>query len=233
MTPCNGWDTIRPNNNSTRRSMKKCCSWLPEAVAIGGVAIGVGVALRGWPSWPEASGQTWAAWVQAAGSILAIIAAFLIGKRDREHALWTQRRANIAQLQAILVVADRSKKTLRVTVERLRHHQQKSPADVKRYATRRARAVRLIATPLEAIDFSKIPYAFVVAEGLNMVHRMRLIAIALEEISGQGKMNSTEVERIISEIDDSYQSYVDHLSTMRGVVGQYDGESVSPKPKLR
>lgn len=64
--------------------MKNCCSWLPEAIAIAGVALGVGVAFHGWPVWPEAEGQTWAAWVQAVGSILAVLIAVWLSARDRK-----------------------------------------------------------------------------------------------------------------------------------------------------
>ncbi|WP_153065790.1 hypothetical protein [Achromobacter xylosoxidans] len=52
--------------------MKDCYSRLPKLVAIGGVAVGVGLAFSGWP---YSDGQTWAAWVQAVGSIGAILVA--------------------------------------------------------------------------------------------------------------------------------------------------------------
>ncbi|MEN4918234.1 hypothetical protein ABE485_06145 [Achromobacter spanius] len=62
--------------------MKSCCLWLPEAVAIAGVAIGVGLALNDLPTWSEVQGQTWAAWVQAIGSIAAIVAAIWIASEQ-------------------------------------------------------------------------------------------------------------------------------------------------------
>lgn len=74
--------------------MKKCCAWLPEAVAIAGVAIGVGVAFQGWPAWPDAEGQTWAAWVQAVGSVAAILAAIWVAKDQHDKA--EKRRADDA-----------------------------------------------------------------------------------------------------------------------------------------
>lgn len=75
--------------------MKNCCSWLPEAVAIGAVAIGVGVAFQGWPAWPQAEGQTWAAWVQAIGSVVAILAAIWVAKDQHDKA--ERRRADDAK----------------------------------------------------------------------------------------------------------------------------------------
>ncbi|WP_153228241.1 hypothetical protein [Achromobacter xylosoxidans] len=73
--------------------MKKCCSWLPEALAIGGVAIGIGVAFQGWPAWPKADGATWASWVQAVGTVAAIIAAYFEGRRQAAAALRAARES--------------------------------------------------------------------------------------------------------------------------------------------
>lgn len=82
--------------------MKNCCSWLPEAVAIAGVAIGVGVALQGWPSWPTAEGQTWAAWVQAVGSVLAILAAIWVAYDQHEKSDRRQARAERDEVRNFL-----------------------------------------------------------------------------------------------------------------------------------
>ncbi|MFD4838488.1 hypothetical protein ACFWP0_13355 [Achromobacter sp. NPDC058515] len=70
--------------------MKRCNAGLAWAVAIAGVAVGAGVALRGRPDWPEAGGQAWAAWVQAIGSVAAICVAIWVAhdqhaKAERRH----------------------------------------------------------------------------------------------------------------------------------------------------
>lgn len=67
--------------------MKTSCSWLPEAVAIAGTAVGVGVAIRGWPTFPDAEGQTWAAWAQALGTVVAIAGAFFVGMHQAKMTL--------------------------------------------------------------------------------------------------------------------------------------------------
>lgn len=61
---------------------------LEEAIAVAGVAVGTAVAIWGWPSWPwpNADGQTWAAWVQAIGSIGAIYGAFKVGSNQARAA---------------------------------------------------------------------------------------------------------------------------------------------------
>ncbi|MFY3168307.1 hypothetical protein [Achromobacter xylosoxidans] len=86
--------------------MKKCCSWLPEAVAFAGVAIGVGigvgVAYHGWPVWPEAEGQTWAAWVQAVGSVVAILAAVWVARDQNRTAERRHQQALDAELRNFL-----------------------------------------------------------------------------------------------------------------------------------
>ncbi|WP_175207201.1 hypothetical protein [Achromobacter anxifer] len=66
--------------------MKASCIWLPEAIAIAGVALGTAIAIRGWPSWPwpDAAGQTWAAWAAAIATFLAaVIALWVAGRESR------------------------------------------------------------------------------------------------------------------------------------------------------
>lgn len=86
--------------------MKNCCSWLPEAVAFAGVAIGVGigvgVAYHGWPVWPEAEGQTWAAWVQAVGSVAAILAAVWVARDQNRTAERRHQQTLDAELRNFL-----------------------------------------------------------------------------------------------------------------------------------
>lgn len=90
--------------------MKNGCSWLPEAVAIAGVAIGVGVAFQGWPSWPKVNGATWASWAQAVGTVVAIIAAYFEGRRQAAAALRAARESATVALKSkrasVLAVVD-------------------------------------------------------------------------------------------------------------------------------
>lgn len=95
---------------SERSFMKNGCSWLPEAVAIAGVAIGVGVAFQGWPSWPKVNGATWASWAQAVGTVVAIIAAYFEGRRQAAAALRAARESATVALKSkrasVLAVVD-------------------------------------------------------------------------------------------------------------------------------
>jgi hypothetical protein len=83
--------------------MKNCCSWLPEAVAIAGVVIGVGVAFQGWPSWPQADGQALAAWVQAVGSVAAIAAAIWIAHDQHAKAEKRSEKAEKDEVRNFLL----------------------------------------------------------------------------------------------------------------------------------
>jgi hypothetical protein len=64
--------------------MNKCSTLLPEAIAIAGVGFGTAIAIRGWPSWPwpNAEGQTWAAWAAAIATFLAAAIALLVASGE-------------------------------------------------------------------------------------------------------------------------------------------------------
>lgn len=79
--------------------MKNCGSWLPEAIAIAGVAIGVGVALQGWPAWPGADG---AAWVQAIGSVVAILVAVWVARDQHAKAETRSAKAEMDEVRNFL-----------------------------------------------------------------------------------------------------------------------------------
>lgn len=79
--------------------MKNCCSWLPEATAIAGVAIGAGVAFKGWPN---VEGQTWAAWVQAVGSVGAILVAVWVAHDQHRKAEARALQQEVQELRNFL-----------------------------------------------------------------------------------------------------------------------------------
>lgn len=84
--------------------MKNCGNWLPEAIAIAGVAIGVGLALQGWPDWSNAMSQTWAAWVQAVGSVVAIGVAIWLRQRDVADTREQKRQEQLARMRALMAI---------------------------------------------------------------------------------------------------------------------------------
>lgn len=58
----------------------------PEVFAVALVAGATAIAIRGWPNWGGIESQTLAAWVQAFGSIAAIIGAYIGGLRQGKAA---------------------------------------------------------------------------------------------------------------------------------------------------
>lgn len=83
--------------------MKNCCSWLPEAVAIAGVAIGVGVAFRGWPALPDVDGLIWAGWVQAIGSVVAILVAVWVAYYQHQKTEARLRASEANEVRSFLL----------------------------------------------------------------------------------------------------------------------------------
>lgn len=88
--------------------MGRCCRWLPEAVAIAGVAIGTAIALRGWPSVnvPDGMGGSLADWAQVLGTIGAIFGAFSLGARQHKNDRERDRLAKIETEFALKAVVD-------------------------------------------------------------------------------------------------------------------------------
>lgn len=84
--------------------MDKRWGTLEESIAVAGVAIGTAVAIWGWPTWPwpDADGQTWAAWIQAIGSIGAIYGAFKVGSYQARAAEKAARELERDRHNAVL-----------------------------------------------------------------------------------------------------------------------------------
>lgn len=120
---------FRPNHTWTDK-MTKRWGTLEEAIAVAGVAIGTAVAIRGWPTWPwpDANGQTWAAWIQAIGSIAAIAGAFVLGNWQariaRETALELERTRESNRIKGLAGVYSH---LLKLSYNTLRQLQEANP----------------------------------------------------------------------------------------------------------
>lgn len=80
--------------------MKNRCSWLPEAIAIAGVAIGVGIGVHGVP---DIDSQNLPAWVQALGSVGAIIGAVWVSYHQHAKAVERQQETQDQDVRAFLL----------------------------------------------------------------------------------------------------------------------------------
>lgn len=83
----------------------------PEAMALIGTAGFTALAIRGWPSVDDAiTQQVWAAWAQALGSVIAVVAAFLVGRQQAQSTLRAVERTHelgvLAKRSAISSVVD-------------------------------------------------------------------------------------------------------------------------------
>lgn len=83
----------------------------PEATAVMVTAAGVALAIRGWPTLEDATTQqVWAAWAQAVGSVIAVVAAFLVGRQQAQSTLKAVDRTHelgvLAKRSAISSVVD-------------------------------------------------------------------------------------------------------------------------------
>jgi type VI protein secretion system component VasK len=68
------------------------------------------------PKWPP---EVWAAWVQAVGSVGAIVAAFMVARCQEQLAAKERHRTAIAEQERVLQACQHAGAELRVTLERL------------------------------------------------------------------------------------------------------------------
>ncbi|MFY2996286.1 hypothetical protein ACOTH8_23450 [Achromobacter xylosoxidans] len=83
----------------------------PEATAVMVTAACVALAIRGWPTVDDATmQQVWAAWAQAVGTVIAVVAAFLVGRQQSRSTLNAVERTHelgvLAKRNAIASVLD-------------------------------------------------------------------------------------------------------------------------------
>ncbi len=142
-------------------------------------------------NWPKDSGQ-WASWVQAIGSIAAIVAAVLVGRHQATVAM----RMNASTVEAIdyRAASDRytqllgAQSLLRRTVEMIVRADKEIP--LKRTlqlrahsAKRRLLPLRVGIEALEMIPIHELPYALVSESALSILNRANLTSDVLQRMA--------------------------------------------------
>ncbi len=133
-------------------------------------------------------GQNTASWVQAIGSITAILAAWKIStrglKEQKEAAATSKREAaeeRIQQLKALNQIIRRLAGNGLGTSNGIRARS--SPESKVQYAFGRLRPMRAAAAALDRIEFHHIPYAYICVHALNVANLFNSMIDYTEEIS--------------------------------------------------
>lgn len=135
--------------------MKKCVLWSALALTLAGVLLAV-VACRATDGW---LGQTMAAWVQAVGSVLAILAAIVIANQQIDHSRKESQRASSNLALAAVSLASR---TLAQVADRLTAAARPQAGKSMGLALREHRTTELVET-LRQVSIGDLPPDLVVA----------------------------------------------------------------------
>lgn len=180
----------------------------------------------------------WAAWVQAFGSIAAIIGAVGIAahqaKENRkqldalEDAAATQRTV---QLTAIRGLLEELQNALRGTSVTLQTSGAASVKPLVAYASIRLRPVQTAFFALQKIPFHEVPQIYIGTEGLNLAIYFENVLRNLEQLS---RLDVTETDAAIraNEYINNVNTYTarsaETLEQIGAIVEKYDGKK-SPR----
>jgi ABC-type nickel/cobalt efflux system permease component RcnA len=88
-------------------------TYWPESLAVGVVAVSTAIAIQGWPALRDADSQTWAAWVQGIGSVLAIGAAIWISREQIRQDRRKEQAHHAERIETILVLVHEALRLIR------------------------------------------------------------------------------------------------------------------------
>ncbi|MFY1914814.1 hypothetical protein ACOTB6_24885 [Achromobacter xylosoxidans] len=186
------------------------------------LASGAGLIALAGLNWAGQYGSGTASWVQAVGSIGAVIAALLVGKGQRSHALALERDARKAKLAAALEVLEQIHRAMSSTATKLKVRSEGELKPMQVYAARRARVLSSALPQFNMIDFSQLPYAYIAKEGLNMRNRLGLFVEGLVQISRE-ELSSGDLQTLLAQINQHARSVEKHLRDVQKTSSQYDG----------
>lgn len=199
--------------------------------AFGVVALCVAFALH----YPDGSAE-WAAWIQAFGSVAAIVGAGWIARgqlreaqRVEEERRSAQQRAEAdarkEQLRAVAVFVDQLFRTLDTTANALLN--EVSTSEMARYASARIAPVRVAVEALANIPLHHLPNAYIGVPVLNLKNIGGHILGLLERIAGGLPAAHAEagpgILVSVAKVGEYRDRALDYLEAVWAHTDEYDG----------
>lgn len=166
------------------------------------------------------------AWIQAVGSVAAIVAASLIARHQTNVAKADEARRRVLHLHAIRGLLDELNRTLVTTADAISKLETYNAVN---YARQRIRPMRIAVEAIQKIPFHEVPMAYIGVKGLNFLNMfehalsyVETIAAVDANTSDEGEV--TKVARRISLIVMHAERGQADLDDIRKLVADYDGQ---------
>ena len=165
------------------------------------------------------------AWIQAVGSVAAILAASLIARHQTNVAKADEARRRVLHLQAIQGLLRELNRTLVTTADAIAPLTTYNAVD---YARHRVRPMRTAIEAIQKIPFHEVPMAYIGVKGLNFLNMfehalsyVEMIAAADANTSDEGEIQN--IARGISRVVMHAERAQADLDGIRQLVAVYDG----------
>lgn len=166
------------------------------------------------------------AWIQAVGSVAAILAASLIARHQTNVAKAEEATRLMLHLQAIQGLLNELNRTLVTTADAIAPLTTYNAVD---YARNRIRPMRTAVEAIQKIPFHEVPMAYIGVKGLNFLNMfehalsyVEVIAAADANTSDEGEIQ--KIARGISRVVMHAERAQADLDGIRKLVAVYDGK---------
>lgn len=166
------------------------------------------------------------AWIQAVGSVAAILVASLIARHQTTVAKAEEARRRMLHLQAIQGLLRELNRTLVTTADAIAPLTTYNAVD---YARHRIRPMRTAIEAIQKIPFHEVPMAYIGVKGLNFLNMfehalsyVEMIAAADANTSDEGEIQ--KIARGISRVVMHAERAQADLDGIRQLVAAYDGQ---------
>lgn len=175
-------------------------------------------------NFPDKSGD-WASWVQAFGSIAAILVAAQVATLQLAQGRQEEAERRVAHLKGVRGLLDELNGTLsRTGMEVLAS----GGENVVRYARERLRPMSVALEAIRRIPFHEVPLVYMGSNGLNYLNMFSstyqtLESLAAEEWDPEDEKQTTRVAKAVADIVRFCQHADADLKAIREMVDSYDG----------
>jgi hypothetical protein len=208
-------------NGEKRHAVYGMCVFLVIGMVIGAI-VGIAIYVLAHPAFQSIEG---AAWVQAIGSILAVVAAIFISTHQAKRTRENQEEIRRAQLDGVVSIARLASGTA-VKQRKVFQDKEKYP-DYEKMRKLCAPALEELALAFSGVDFHQAPYAYVAQEAINMKITLQRIARTMRE---DMEVNRESMVKALASVGKQLSK---NMKTIRAISADYNGASVPDLSEIR